>query len=110
MWSVRTKNIIFSKNPSKLADVASPGGLNIFFSALNVVQRVSHCFLELNCGIKMMFLVKKKKVCGGPERQPTSPRNSQADITQRIFNNVCSAGPSDVPAWRGGGVQVSTWW
>ena len=27
----------------------------------------------------------KKKVCGGPKHSPTSPRNSQADITKRIL-------------------------
>ena len=35
--------IIFSKNPSSLADVA--WSLNIVFSALNIVQRPQHRFL-----------------------------------------------------------------
>ena len=36
--------IIFSKNPSSLADVA--WSLNIVFSALNIVQRPQHRFLD----------------------------------------------------------------
>ena len=35
--------------------LSSPGGLNIIFSALNIAQSTQ----RQNCGIKMMFLVKK---------------------------------------------------
>ena len=34
-------------------------------------------------------------MCEGPKRRPTSPRNSQADIAQRIFIMYASA----LPAW-----------
>ena len=40
----RTAYIIFPKNPSSLADVA--WSLNILFSALNIVQRPQHRFLD----------------------------------------------------------------
>ena len=39
---------------------------------------------QQNCGINMMFLMKKK-VFEGPKHRPTLPRNSQANIAQRIL-------------------------
>ena len=67
--------IIFPKNPSSLADVA--WGLNIVFSALNIVQRPQHRFLAKLWHKNDVF--DEKKVCGGPKRRPetarlTSPR------------------------------------
>ena len=62
--------------------LASPGGLNIVFFYFKCCPE--SILFSLNCGIKIMFLMDIK-VCGGPKRHSTLPRNSQADIAQRIL-------------------------
>ena len=55
----------------------------IVFSALNVAQRPQHRFLAKLWHKNDVF--DEKKVFGSPKSRPTSPRNSQADIAQRIL-------------------------
>ena len=61
----------------------SPGALNINFSALNIVQRPQHHYL-----VKLWHkndVLDEKKVCGGPKPCQILPRNSQADMAQKVL-------------------------